>query len=95
MADELVSGMARSETILPRRETQGAKQTVPHVWNQLLEVCNTMNDNKFIIKFVVNDPNVWCSYEFKPNKDITSDDFDTIFLQLDKATDELYEKLSK
>lgn len=54
-----------------------------------------MNDNKFIIKFVVNDPNVWCSYEFKPNKDITSDDFDTIFLQLDKATDELYEKLSK
>ena len=26
---------------------------------------------------------------------ITSDDFDTIFLQLDKATDELYEKLSK
>ena len=63
--------------------------------NQLLEVCNTMNDNKFIIKFVVNDPNVWCSYEFKPNKDITSDDFDTIFLQLDKATDELYEKLSK
>ena len=24
--------------------------------NQLLEVCNTMNDNKFIIKFVVKDP---------------------------------------
>lgn len=61
--------------------------------SRLLEVCNEMNSNKFILKFVLNGDNVWCSYEFKPAEGTSSDDFDTILMLLDKASDEMFEKL--
>lgn len=63
--------------------------------SQLLEVCNTMNSDKFVIKFVVSDENVWCSYEFQPTENTKSDEFETALYLIDKASDELFEKLSK
>ena len=62
--------------------------------HKLLDVCNSMNSDKFVVKFTVdNSGNVWCSYEFKPTEETSSDDFDTILVLLDKASDELFEKL--
>lgn len=61
--------------------------------SKLLEICNEMNSGRFIIKFIVNDGNVWCSYEFMPTEETSSDYFDTILTLLDKATDELFEKV--
>lgn len=60
---------------------------------RLLEVCNEMNSDKFVVKFTVVNDNVWCSYEFKPTEHTTSDDFETAILLLDKASDEMFEKL--
>ena len=39
------------------------------------------------------DENVWCSYEFRPTEQTTSDEFETTLLLLDKASDEMFEKL--
>ena len=61
--------------------------------NRLLDVCNEMNKDKFVIKFVVMDENVWCSYEFRPTEQTTSDEFETTLLLLDKASNEMFEKL--
>lgn len=64
--------------------------------NKLLEICNTLNQEKFVVKFTVTEDSdrVWCSYEFEPNSATTSDDFMAAFQILDKATDELFEKLN-
>lgn len=49
--------------------------------SKLLELCNSLNQDLFVIKFTVNkDSNrVWCSYEFEPNASTTSDDFMLVF----------------
>lgn len=63
--------------------------------SKMLELCNSLNQDLFVIKFTVNkDSNrVWCSYEFEPNASTTSDDFMAAFRLLDKYTDEFLEKL--
>lgn len=61
--------------------------------SHLLEVCNSMNRDRFVVKFVAMQSTVWCSYEFKPSNETSSDDFENIFLLLDKASDEMFEKL--
>lgn len=65
--------------------------------SKLLEVCNSLNQEKFILKFTVSEDSdrVWCSYEFEPSTTTTSDDFMAAFHFLDKGTDELFERLSK
>lgn len=63
--------------------------------SHILEVCNTMNSDKFVVKFVAMENTVWCSYEFKPSAKTSSDDFDTILLLLDRASDEMFENLRK
>lgn len=62
-----------------------------------LEICNSMNQDKFVLKFTVNsDSNrVICSYEFEPNASTTSEDFMAAFAILDKGTDEFFERISK
>lgn len=63
--------------------------------NQCLEVCNELNSNRFVVKCtVVESNNVWCSYEFKPSEKTSADEFAAILGYLDKASDELLEKLS-
>lgn len=61
--------------------------------SKLLEVCNEMNEEKFVIKFTVQDETVWCSYEFRPTEHTSSDEFETALILLDKASDEMFEKL--
>lgn len=63
--------------------------------SKLLDVSNTLNQNKFVLKFTVTDDakTVWCSYEFEPNASTTSEDFMIAFGMMDKGTDELFEKL--
>jgi hypothetical protein len=65
--------------------------------SQLLDASNSLNQDKFVLKFTVSDDaeTVWCSYEFEPNASTVSDDFMAAFAMLDKGTDELFEKLTK
>lgn len=61
--------------------------------SRLLEVCNDMNRDKFVIKFVVMDDTVWCSYEFIPSEHTPSVEYEAALTFLDKASDELFERL--
>lgn len=63
--------------------------------NQCLEVCNKLNSDKIVVKCTVaENNNVWCNYEFKPSEKTSADEFVAILGYLDKASDELFEKLS-
>lgn len=64
---------------------------------ELLETCNTLNQDKFITKFTVNEDSdsVWCSYEFEPTPTTKADDYMLAFRFIDKGTDEFIEKLNK
>lgn len=62
---------------------------------RMLELCNQLNGDKFVIKFIAMDDTVWCSYEFLPSEHTTNEDFDRTMVLLDKASDELFERLSK
>ena len=61
--------------------------------NKLLEVCNEMNRDKFVCKFIVMDDKVWCSYEFIPSEHTPGDEFKAALTFLDKGSDELFERL--
>lgn len=62
---------------------------------KLLELCNYLNRQKFILKFTVNSDasSVYCSYEFEPSAITSEDDFMSVFYTMDRATDEFYELL--
>lgn len=63
--------------------------------SKLLELCNIMNNEKFVVKFILPEENVWCCYEFKPNEQTSSDEFELALMLLDKSSDELLEKLNQ
>lgn len=63
--------------------------------SKLLEVCNKMNDEKFVIKFTVHDDRVWCSFESKPTDRTTADEFSLMMTLLDRASDDFFEELNK
>lgn len=65
--------------------------------SKILEVCNSMNQDKYVVKFTVTQDSdrVWCSYEFQPTENTASDDFMVIFRLLDKSSDEFFERLQK
>ena len=54
-----------------------------------------MNNEKFVVKFILPEENVWCCYEFKPNEQTSSDEFELALMLLDKSSDELLEKLNQ
>lgn len=60
----------------------------------LLETCNGLNQEKFALKFSVQDNTVWCSYEFIPSEQTSNDDFCAILTMLWKASDELFALLN-
>ena len=60
---------------------------------KLLELCNEMNLEKFVLKFMLRDDKVWCSYEFIPNDHTNNEEWMGIFFLLDKLSDELYSKM--
>lgn len=63
---------------------------------KLLELCNKMNQDKFVVKFTLSDDmsSIWASYEFEPNTATVPNDYMAAFNILDKSTDEFFEKLS-
>ena len=34
---------------------------------KILEICNELNSDKFVTKFILRGERVWCSYEFNPS----------------------------
>ena len=62
---------------------------------KILEICNELNSDKFVTKFILRGERVWCSYEFNPSEHTSSDEFMAIFSILDKTSDEFLEKMSK
>lgn len=64
--------------------------------SQLLELCNSFNQEKVIIKFTVTDDSkrVLCSYEFAPDANTKSDDFMGAFAVLDHYSDQFWERLN-
>ena len=68
-----------------------------HERGKLLSVCNQMNQNKFVLKYCLNDNGdaVWVNYEFEPNELTTPDDFRKIFYVLDKGSDDFFDCLNK
>ena len=62
---------------------------------KVLEVCNKLNADKFVTKFVVNDKTVWCSYEFSPSEHTSTDEYSMILSLLEKNSDELFQRLDQ
>lgn len=62
---------------------------------QLLETCNTLNQDRFVLKYTINEGSdaLWCSYEFDPNAATTKDDFMSIFSMLELGAGIFFEKL--
>ena len=65
--------------------------------SKLLEVCNAMNESKFVTKCTVNSNGecVWVSYEFYPDEHTGSDFFLGVLRILDVTSDEMFKKLNE
>lgn len=63
--------------------------------SKILEVCNEINFDKFIVKCMAGEQAAWVSYEFRPDQHTTNEEFDHIIRVLDNTSDLLFEKLSK
>lgn len=63
--------------------------------SKLLETCNTLNQDRFILKYTINEGSdaLWCSYEFEPNASTTTEDFMSVFSMLEKGVSDFFKKL--
>lgn len=48
---------------------------------QVLEACNAINKDKFMVKFFINGDSIWCNLEFVPNDTTTAEEF-TNYLEM-------------
>jgi len=71
----------------------GARKDVDR--NKLLQLCNEMNDDKFIIKFVLQDDYVLCSAEFLVGDKVDHDFVEMMLPLLDHVSDEFMVKMSE
>ncbi len=62
---------------------------------QILTLCNGLNAEKFVTKFVYTDRRVWCNIEFIPSSDTDSDYFMRVFKLLDYNSDEFARRMEK
>ena len=62
---------------------------------KILEICNELNSDKFVTKFILRGESEWCSYQLSPSEHTSTDEFMAIFSILDKTSDEFLEKMSK
>lgn len=67
--------------------------TGDHDRSELLEVCNQLNDDRMVAKFVVRSDHVLCNFEFAMFDDMPHDFLEAIMPYLDNVTDEFFEKL--
>lgn len=63
--------------------------------SKMLEACNKLNDENFIVKFVAQENTIWCCYEMIPSENTSKDEFSLIMTFLDKTSDEMYKELKK
>lgn len=63
-------------------------------FEKVLRVCNELNGDKFVTKFVALEKTVWVSYEFMPNYATTNDEFQMILEVLNRNSDELFQRLT-
>lgn len=71
----------------------GARKDVDR--NRLLQLCNEMNDDKFIIKFVLQNEHVLCSVEFLVGDEVDHDFVEMMLPLLDHVSDEFMAKMSE
>ncbi|MDE6742137.1 MAG: YbjN domain-containing protein [Muribaculaceae bacterium] len=62
---------------------------------EILEVCNQINKDRYIVKCVAMDGSVWVSYEFLPNETTPGDFYEFVLSELDSDSDLLFKKLTK
>ena len=60
---------------------------------KVLETCNELNRDKFVVKFTQNENTVWCSYEFIPSEHTIAEDYEIALGLLNKTSDELFTRL--
>lgn len=62
---------------------------------QTLTLCNELNAEKFVTKFVYTDRRVWCNIESIPSSETSSDYFMRVFKLLDYISDEFRTRMEK
>ena len=63
---------------------------------KILEACNTVNSNKFVVKCIMMDnDSVWVSYESEPSVHTTTEDFDTMMQILEHSSQEFMQELNQ
>lgn len=67
-------------------------QDIPR--SKVLDVCNTINDDKFVVKCIAREDGAWVCYEFEPSDRTSSQKFEDILGYLDSVSDMLLSKLS-
>ena len=65
-----------------------------HDRSQLLELCNDMNDDCLMMKFVTRTDHVLANFEFPIFEDTSTEFLESIMPTIDGATDEFLDKLS-
>lgn len=69
-------------------------QDVPR--EQLLELCNKMNEGHFVTKYTLDNDSegIWVSYEFEPNEETTNQEFMRILNLLPRNVAEFFNTLN-
>lgn len=62
---------------------------------QVLELCNDLNSEKFITKFVFSEKRVWCNLEFIPSPKTTTEAFHRALRILDNNSDEFLIRMNR
>lgn len=63
---------------------------------KILETCNELNSDKYVVKFVLREDNtVWCNYEFIPSEYTPAANFEMALSLMNQTSDELFARLSK
>ena len=60
--------------------------------HKALEICNELNNDRYIVKCVIVNDSLWCSWEFLPTEQTTSDNFMSIFNLLESTVRQFFEK---
>ncbi len=62
---------------------------------KILALCNDLNAEKFVTKFVYTDRRVWCNIEFIPSADTDAEYYTKVFKLLDYNSDEFRTRMAK
>lgn len=57
---------------------------------QVLEACNKINRDKFVVKLTADDDSVWVNYEFYPDENNTAEQYERILNQMESVHAEFY-----